>query len=172
VESRITMLPLGNPRPMLAIPHLLSWEASAYYHGYVLAEMAVYQTREHFRRKYGYLLDNPAIGRDLAGTYWRPGNSRTFLELVREMTGSPFSADALVQHVSRSTEEAVAGARALVEALDRIPESDDPAELNLRLRIIHGPEVVVEEGGTPLEAAAAYREWLRKNWPREAAATA
>lgn len=172
VESRITMLPLGNPRPMLAIPHLLSWEASAYYHGYVLAEMAVYQTRAHFRRKYGHLLDNPGIGRDLAETYWRPGNSRTFLDLIREMTGSPFSADALVQHVSRSTDEAVADARAEVEALDRIPESDDPVELDLRLRVIHGKEVVVEEGASPLEAAKAYRTWLEENWPREAAATA
>ncbi|MBZ0267948.1 peptidase M3 [bacterium] len=172
VESRITMLPGGNPRPMLAIPHLLSWEASAYYHGYVLAEMAVYQTRAHLRRKHGYLLDNPAIGRDLAEIYWRPGNSRTFLDLVRGMTGSPFSADALVEHVSRSADEAVANARAEVEALDRIPEVRDPVELDLRLRVIHGREVVVEEGATPLEAAAAYREWLGENWPREAAATA
>ena len=32
-------------RPLLSVPHLLSDEASCYYHGYVLAEMAVHQTR-------------------------------------------------------------------------------------------------------------------------------
>ncbi|MGH2569948.1 MAG: M3 family metallopeptidase, partial [bacterium] len=52
-EARISLLPAGNPRPTLAVPHLLSWEASAYYHGYVLAQMAVQQTRGHFLRKYG-----------------------------------------------------------------------------------------------------------------------
>ncbi len=35
-----------SPRPLLSVPHLLSDEASCYYHGYVLAEMAVHQTRE------------------------------------------------------------------------------------------------------------------------------
>ncbi|KAH8073139.1 peptidase [Aureococcus anophagefferens] len=33
-----------GPRPLLSVPHLLSDEASCYYHGYVLAEMAVHQT--------------------------------------------------------------------------------------------------------------------------------
>ena len=45
-----------SPRPLLSVPHLLSDEASCYYHGYVLAEMAVWQTRKHFKDKYGYLL--------------------------------------------------------------------------------------------------------------------
>ena len=32
-----------SARPLLSVPHLLSDEASCYYHGYVLAEMAVHQ---------------------------------------------------------------------------------------------------------------------------------
>lgn len=40
-------------------------QSSAYYHGYVLAEMSVHQTRAHFKAKYGSLADNPAIGKDL-----------------------------------------------------------------------------------------------------------
>jgi Zn-dependent oligopeptidase len=116
VEARLTLLPGGAPRPTLAVPHLLSWESSAYYHGYVLATMAVAATRAHFRAKYGPLMDNPAVGRDLAEIYWRPGNSRTFLDLVREMTGQPFSADALAADVSMPTDEAVRRARALADA--------------------------------------------------------
>ena len=50
------------PRPVLSIPHLLSGESSAYYHGYILAEMAVYQTREYFLARDGLLTDNPRIG--------------------------------------------------------------------------------------------------------------
>ena len=38
-------------RPLLCVPHILSDESSCYYHGYVLAEMSVHQTREHFLEK-------------------------------------------------------------------------------------------------------------------------
>lgn len=38
-----------SPRPLLSVPHLVSDEASCYYQGYTLAEMSVYQTREHFK---------------------------------------------------------------------------------------------------------------------------
>jgi Zn-dependent oligopeptidase len=169
VEQRLTLLPGGCPRPTLAVPHLLSWEASAYYHGYVLAQMAVHQTRVALRRKHGHLLDNPAVGRSLADGYWRPGNSRSFLDLVREATGEEFSADALVKHVSRDADRAVAEAREAIAALEHIPEFRGPVELDLRLRIVHGSELVVEEGTPPLEAAERFRAWLTERWPREEA---
>jgi oligoendopeptidase F len=40
-----------SPRPLLSVPHILSDEASCYYHGYVLAEMGVHQTREFFLKR-------------------------------------------------------------------------------------------------------------------------
>lgn len=42
-----------SPRPLLSVPHILSDEASCYYHGYVLAEMGVHQTREYFLKRDG-----------------------------------------------------------------------------------------------------------------------
>ena len=167
VESRLSGLPGGNPRPTLAVPHLLAWEASAYYHGYVLATMAVASTRAHFRAKYGHLVDNPAVGRDLAEIYWRPGNSRSFLDLVRAMTGRPFSADALVDDVSRPVDATVAHARDLVRGLDAIPEAKGAVDLELRLRIIHGHETVVEETRDALGAARKFGEWVGSRWPRD-----
>lgn len=172
VEDRIGGLDGGASRPTLSVPHLLSWDASAYYHGYVLARMAVYQTRAHFRRKYGFLLDNPAIGQDLAEIYWRPGNSKGFLDLVKEMTGRPFSADAQVEEVTCSTDEAVAQAKALADALPNVPEPTAAPDLDCRLRIIHGPETVVEGGRPPLEVAAEFKRWIRANWPSEPEAAA
>ncbi len=169
VERRLTLLPGGCPRPTLAVPHLLSWEASAYYHGYVLAQMAVEQTRDALRRRHGHLLDNPAVGRDLAEGYWRPGNSRTFLDLVREVTGEEFSADALVKSVSRDADQAVSEARRALEGLADLPEPDGEVDLDLRLRIVHGHEVVVEEGAGLLEAADRFRSWLTERRPREEA---
>ncbi|MFI5265049.1 MAG: M3 family metallopeptidase, partial [Candidatus Kapaibacterium sp.] len=70
IEKRMYALP-ASPRPILAVPHLLAGESSAYYHGYVLAEMAVQQTRKFFLEKYGYIADNPNIGPELENGYWR-----------------------------------------------------------------------------------------------------
>ena len=67
----------SSPRPLLAIPHLLSQEAACSYQGYLLAHMAVYQTRDYFTKTFGFLTDNPEIGPLLAKHYWQPGNSRS-----------------------------------------------------------------------------------------------
>jgi oligoendopeptidase F len=169
VEARITQTPGGNPRPTLAVPHVLSRDSSAYYHGYVLAEMAVHQTRDHFLAKHGHLVDNPAVGADLARVYWAPGNGRPFLELVRELTGGDFSADALVRSVSRTDEDAIHEARGRIDGLARVPEPRGEPELDLRLRVIHGTETVVEEGASPLQVADAFRRWIVESFPRRSA---
>jgi oligoendopeptidase F len=166
VEARITQTPGGNPRPTLAVPHVLSRDSSAYYHGYVLAEMAVHQTRDHFVAKHGHLVDNPAVGADLARVYWAPGNGRPFLELVRELTGGDFSADALVRSVSRTDEDAIHEARGRIDGLARVPEPRGEPELDLRLRVIHGTETVVEEGASPLQVADAFRRWIVESFPQ------
>ncbi len=164
-ERRLTQLPGGCPRPTLAVPHLLASEASCYYHGYVLAHMAVAQTREHFFAKHGTIVDNPAVGRELAEVYWAPGNSRGFLELVREMTGRPFSADALSREIAAPTDDAVRRARERLARLEHVPERTGPVDLDLRLRVIHGAEVVLEEALAPLEAGRAFREWILERRP-------
>ena len=64
-ELRIQGVAVG-PRPLLSIPHLLNQESAAAYHGYLLANMAVYQTRAFCERTYGSFTDNPAIGRALS----------------------------------------------------------------------------------------------------------
>ena len=78
-------------RPLLSVPHILSDEASCYYHGYVLAEMAVRQTRHHFLAQHGAIVDNPQVGAALTNWYWRAGNSEPFLSLVQNLTGKPLT---------------------------------------------------------------------------------
>lgn len=80
IEARIYGGPA--PRPLLSVPHIISDEASCYYHGYVLAEMAVRQTRAHFLKDGGVIVDNPSVGSALREKYWKPGNSVPFLDLV------------------------------------------------------------------------------------------
>ncbi len=153
-----------NPRPTLSIPHLISGESSAYYHGYVLAEMAVQQTRAFFSKRDGHLMDNPRIGPDLAKHYWNPGNSRTFLSLVEDLTGAPFSAAALVQDSNRDVGEALADAeRALAREKD-IPKTDEPIDLDARISLVHGDEVIAtNRNGESFDSLSSqFATWLTR----------
>ena len=94
-------------RPVITVPHILADESSCYYQGYILADMSVYQTRSHFMKKYGFLTDNEKIGNDLRDIYWKAGNSEAFLDLVKNMTGAPLTADAMVAVYNQDMDERV-----------------------------------------------------------------
>ena len=143
-ERRLVMLDEGSPRPVLSVPHLLSGEASAYYHGYVLAQMGVEQTRNAFIESHGHLLDNPAIGPKLKEHYWRPGNSLSMDRMLTGLTGQPLGAAALASRVNRSVEEAMADARSSMERAADIKPYDGQVELNARIRVVHGQEDVAD----------------------------
>ena len=102
------MIPAPHPTPSQllprrcctrSVPHILSDESSAYYHAYVLAEMAVHCTRAHFLARYGRIVDEPRVGADLAEAYWAPGNGAPFLDLVQRLTGAPLSSAAWVHEL-------------------------------------------------------------------------
>lgn len=143
IESRLLFQPASS-RPVLSIPHLLSGESSAYYHGYTLAQMGVYQTRDYFRRTYGYIIDNPNVGPELAEKFWRPGNSKNFLEFIESLTGEPFSARATVDLVNKSIDDVRADARRAIEKLDEIPAFTGPIDLDATISVVHGDEVIAE----------------------------
>merc|ERR1719446_960854 len=95
----------------------MSDESSCYYHGYVLAEMSVRQTRAYFLKKHGYLTDNPHIGPALTESYWRCGNEVCFLDLVKNLTGAPLTSDAWVADLQEAVEDKVASERKLYDGM-------------------------------------------------------
>lgn len=146
-----------SPRPVLSVPHILSDEASCYYHGYVLAQMAVYQNRQYFLNKYGSIVDNLRVGEELTNAYWKPGNSKPFLDLVEEMTGKPLTSKAWVNELACPVSEKIAKERheydsAVRGTLDAPARSAD--DLNMVLEICHGDDVIASsEGKTGLVGA-------------------
>ncbi|KAI8846674.1 metalloendopeptidase [Chytridium lagenaria] len=76
-----------------------------------LADMSVHQTRKHFLSKYGAIVDNEKVGADLREIYWKSGNSRMFLDLVKEMTGKDLSGDAWVESLKEPLEERLEAVR-------------------------------------------------------------
>lgn len=167
IEKEFLFLNEGT-RPVLSVPHLLAGESSAYYHGYVLAEMAVHQTRRFFLKRDGKLIDNPNVGRDLAEYYWKLGNQKTFLDMVNELTGEAFSADATVEMVSKPLDQALEEAeRAFAEGeanKKNKNEKPNPINLDAVIRLVHGDELIAtNENGQSFEAMdLAFSNWLKK----------
>ena len=149
-------------RPPFCTNHSpLSGESSAYYHGYILAEMAVYQTREHFLARDGFLTDNPRIGPDLAMHYWAPGNAVPFDDTVQSLIGASLSADALARECNLSVDHAIAEARANAAIGQRRPRTDAAVELDATIHVVHGHERIAstDEGGID-GLCAAFESWI------------
>ncbi|WP_019616514.1 M3 family metallopeptidase [Psychromonas ossibalaenae] len=141
-EKRILGLEV-SPRPLLAIPHLLSQESACSYQGYLLAHMAVYQTRAYFTNKFGYLSDNPQIGPLLAEHYWRPGNSISHDATLQSLTGEGFSASYLAEECNQSSEQAWAKEQQKIsDALKR--SQIEPLSLNASIKIVDGDKLIAD----------------------------
>jgi len=162
IERRLLCQPSAG-RPTLAIPHLLSGEASAYYHGYILAQMAVFQTRDYFLRRDGHLMDNARIGSDLAEKYWKPGNSRTFLEMIEDLTGAPFSARATVDLVNKPMETLFAEAEKAIADEPNVPKHTGPIDLGAAVTVVHGDRVIASTAdGESFEGVSRkFSEWIQ-----------
>lgn len=150
-------------RPLLSVPHLVSDEASCYYHGYTLAEMSVYQTRAYFKNKYGFIVDNPEVGPAITKSYWEAGNSRPFLELVKDLTGKELSGVDWVAALNETVEDKVTREkREYEEALSK-ELVDDSVDLNMTVKFVDGDEVIVDSSQVPggiLEACKLFETFV------------
>ena len=158
-----------SPRPLLSIPHLLNQESAASYHGYLLANMAVFQTRAYFERTYGYLTDNPAIGPALSQHYWARGNSVSHNETLLSLTGEPFNAKYLADSCNQTVDEAWAEAQTKIAAA--ITRSYSPApfpDLDATIRIVHGTELIADNSKSDQTMCLQFERWVGLRYPATA----
>lgn len=163
----------GEGTPLMAVPHILSDESSCYYQGYVLAEMSVHQTRAHFFKKYGRIVDNPQVGKDLTEVYWRPGNGASFLDLVKELTGEPLTGSAWVAQLNQDVEQLVqrerqehAKALAPGTSAEAVLGTD---ALDMHAVFVHGDHVISDsksDGGFD-HACTKFEAWVNAEFPRK-----
>jgi hypothetical protein len=162
-------------RPMLSVPHIISDEASCYYHGYVLAEMSVHQTRQHFLKTLDVpIVDNPMVGAVLTDSYWKPGNSTPFLDLVEGLTGAPLTGAPWLEDLRQDLETLVASekeeyAKAVAAVAAQGP-TDDDGEVDLKMRmIIKDGDVLIadsEQSGGFLPATKIFAEYVTKRFAK------
>ncbi|MGY3932944.1 oligoendopeptidase F [Aeromonas encheleia] len=163
------ILGVESPRPLLAIPHLLNQESACAYHGYLLALMAVEQTRAYFLRRDGYLTDNPRIGPDLAAHYWGPGNGMTHDQTLQSLTGEGFSAAPLARVCNRSVAEAWELASASMAAARQRPPAGEGSPLNARIRVVHGEALIADNSESEARMLADFEAWIRRHYQAEPA---
>ena len=165
-EQRILGIPVG-PRPLLSIPHLLNQESAAAYHGYLLANMAVYQTRAYFQRTHGFLTDNPALGPLLAENYWAPGNSISHNDTLIKLTGEPFNPKYLADSCNQSVESAWAEAQAMIHAaaIRNYPgDKDMDHGLDAQIRIVHGAALLADNTTSDHAMCQQFESWVGANF--------
>jgi hypothetical protein len=165
-DTERRVLGIESPRPMLAIPHLLNQESAASYQGYLLAHMAVYQTRAFFLRRDGFLTDNKAIGPALARYYWAPGNSVAHETTLRSLTGENFSARYLADECNKSVAAAWAEAHETMASAARRPQPDDEtSSLDAQIRVVHGNEVLADSSEGEDAMCDRFEAWVSMHYP-------
>ncbi|MFQ2038573.1 M3 family metallopeptidase [Aeromonas veronii] len=164
------ILGVESPRPLLAIPHLLNQESACAYHGYLLALMAVEQTRAYFLKRDGYLTDNPRIGPDLAAHYWGPGNGMSHDETLRSLTGEGFSAVPLAEACNLSADEAWQQAKACMAAAQQRPAAGEGSPLDAHIRVVHGAELIADNSESEARMLSDFEAWILSHSARASVA--
>lgn len=162
MEKQILGLDCG-PRPLMAIPHLLSDESACSYQGYLLAHMAVYQTRAYFLGKFGYLTDNPKIGPLLCEHYWKPGNSITHNDTIKSLTGEGFNAKYLADECNLTAEQAWQTQQQKIAALNTRSQQE-PAALNAKITVVDGAKELATNANSNAEMCQQFERYIEQTY--------
>ncbi|MDC0610189.1 M3 family metallopeptidase [Vibrio sp.] len=154
-----------SPRPLLAIPHLLSDESACSYQGYLLAHMAVYQTRAYFTQQFGYLTDNPEIGPLLAKHYWLRGNKVSHNATIESLTGEGFNAKYLADVCNLSSEEAWSLEQQKINQLEGRIRSE-PKPLNATINVVDGGKLISSNQIDDEELCTEFEHYIETTYGR------
>jgi hypothetical protein len=146
---------------VLEVPHIYAWDNACSYHGYALADLALHQWREYFFAKYGYIVDNPHIGKEMKKV-WSYGSSKTFPELVHIATGKKLSPMPYVKNVTRSASATLKIAKERIATLSKKPHFSKPINLDAHISIVHGKEIIANNKKSFEDMATTYTAWLKK----------
>jgi oligoendopeptidase F len=153
---------------LLNVPHIYSWSSACSYHGYGLADLAQTQWRAYFKKKYGYIVDNPKVGKEMTKV-WALGAKYSFKEFVKMATGTHLSPHAWIKENTKSVQKIIQEARALVKSREVFHEAkkkrahiDRPINLNVKILMVNGEEKITDNSNSFEKMADDYAKWLNK----------
>lgn len=143
----------------LNVPHIYSWQSACAYHGYGLADLATSQWRNYFYKKYGYIVDNPKIGKE-AKKVWKLGASRTFKEFVIMIVGEKLSAKPYIREITGSLNGIIKSAKNKIKRMEKVPRYNRPVVLNTYVSMVHEKEEICNNKISFEDMAGKYKKWL------------
>ncbi len=145
---------------ILNVPHIYSWESSCSYHGYGLAELGLSQWRDYFYNKYGYIVDNPNVGKEMTKV-WQLGSSKTFPECIKIATGKKLSAKSFIDAVTKTGDQKIALAKKRINRMKTVKPYVKPVSLNASIQMVHGKKVIANNKKSFEDMAKKYSLWLK-----------
>lgn len=145
---------------LLGVPHLYSWESACSYHGYGLAELGLTQWRKYFFDKYGYIVDNPNIGKEMEAV-WKLGASKTFPEMIKLATKKKLSSKAFIQTITRGVDEMLKVSKKRIKKLESIKINRNKVNLNATIRLVHGKKLIADSSNGFESMVKKYSIWLK-----------
>jgi len=145
---------------ILNTPHIYASNSSAYYHGYGLAELGVCQWRDYFHKKYGYIVDNPKIGKEMSAV-WKYGSLYSSKQFIKMATGKSLSPKAFIDDVTKPLNAILSDAKNKIKKLEKIPLYNKPVKLNAKINMVHGKEKIADNKKSFEDMERKYRKWLQ-----------
>lgn len=150
----------GDSIANLNTPHIYSWESSAYYHGYGLAELGVSQWREYFYKKFGYIVDNPKVGKEMA-KIWSYASLYSAKKLIRMATGKKLSPKSFIREATRTIDVILYEAKNKVKRLEKVPHYKKPVDLKGKITMMHGKKKISDNSISFEDMDKKYQAWLK-----------
>jgi Zn-dependent oligopeptidase len=149
---------------LLYVPHIYSFESACSYHGYGLAELSLMQWREYFYKKYGYIVDNPNVGKEMKKV-WALASSKTYKEFVKFATGKPISSKAFIDEATQKADQVIGRAKTRLKRMEKVPEFTGKVYLKAMVRLVHGKKVIADNSKGFEKMTEKYKLWLHKTYP-------
>lgn len=149
---------------ILEIPHIYEWTAACSYHGYGLAELALTQWRQYFYKKYGYIVDNQNVGREMKKV-WALAASKTFPEFVKLATGKKLSSKPYIDSVTMSVNKKIKLAKERIKRLEKVKQGTGKINLKASIKMVHGKKVIATNKKSFEDMAEKYAKWLQTQLP-------
>ena len=148
----------------LNVPHIYSWESTCSYHGYGLAEISLSQWRHYFYKKYGYIVDNPNVGKEMTKV-WELAASKSYKEIVKIATKENLSAKSYLADATRSLPSALLNAKAKIKKMQKVPIYKSKINIDAKISLWHGKKKICDNLKSFEDMAEKYKAWLFKNYP-------
>ncbi len=147
---------------ILNVPHIYSWESICSYHSYGLAEISLSQWRDYFYKKYGYIVDNPNVGKEMTKV-WKFAASKSYKETVKIATGENLSAKSYINNVTMSLSASLLDAKKKMKRMQKIPIYKNKVDLDAKISLWYGKKKICSNSKSFEDMADKYKIWLLKN---------